>query len=148
MNEVCPGAGIPELSNQKQIIMKNIMKFIYAIGLMIGAVSTFNTNVQFVNSNSAGKFLHPFCEDLPIVMHSHVKTMAGTPISGASVALKLDGTSTPQYTGTTDSNGDYTFDSVAQGSYHYKVGATGYYDKIVALSLHVNTDRTDSLIAK
>jgi hypothetical protein len=81
-------------------------------------------------------------------MHSHVHTSGGIAIPGATVTLTLQGTTTPQYTGTTDAYGDHTFDSVAQGNYHYKITASGYNDKTVNLSLHVNTDRTDTLIAK
>lgn len=107
-------------------------------------------NTQLPNGfeKATTKICKSFSEDEPIIMLSRVRTSGGYPISGATVSLKLVGTSTPQYSGTTNSSGEFTFDSVAQGNYQYKIEATDYYTKNVNLNLTANLTRTDTLIAK
>ena len=139
---------MPEQSgniNLKSNKMKKIVSVIFAITLAFAGMQS-NTDIAGKISK-ANQVVKPLCDDEPIVMRSHVRNSGGFPISGATVSLKLVGTDEPQYSGTTDSNGDYTFDEVVQGNYHYKITASGYYTKNVSLGLHVNTERTDTLIA-
>jgi hypothetical protein len=126
--------------------VKKIISAIIAIAI---AFFGMQENTQLNGGlEKAGKFGKCFSEDEPIIMHSRVRTPAGLPIAGATVSLKLIGTSIPQYSGTTNSSGNYTFDSVAQGNYQYKIEATDYYTKYVGLNLTANLTRTDTLIAK
>lgn len=126
--------------------MKQIISAIIAIAITIVGVQT---NMQSVYGNGkAGGIGKPLCEDEPIVMHTHVKNSGGYPVSGAAVSLKLVGTSNPQYSGTTDSNGDFTFSMVAQGGYQYKISASGYVIKNIPLNLTTNIERTDTLVAE
>jgi hypothetical protein len=124
--------------------MKKIISVIFAIAVAFFGIQD---NTQLNGTlGKAGKLGKSFSEDEPIIMHSRVRTTAGLPISGATVSLRLNGTSNPQYSGTTNSSGEYTFDSVAQGGYHYKITATGYTTKNVGLTLTTNITRTDTLI--
>ncbi|MEO5644260.1 MAG: carboxypeptidase-like regulatory domain-containing protein [Bacteroidia bacterium] len=126
--------------------MKKIISTFIAIAITIVGVQT---NMQTVYSiGKGGGFVKQLGEDDPIIMHTHVKDSDGYPVSGATVSLKPVGASVPLYSGTTDSNGDFTFDEVIQGSYQYKTTATGYITKNVGLNLTVNTSRTDTLIAQ
>jgi hypothetical protein len=126
--------------------VKKIISVIFAIAV---AFFGMQDNTQLTGGlEKAGKIGKSFTEDEPIIMHSRVRTTAGAPIAGATVSLKLVGTSIPQYSGTTNSSGEYTFDSVAQGSYQYKIEAVDYYTKNVSLTLNANLTRTDTLIAK
>ena len=147
MGKVCPQAGRPVITKLIPIKMKKIISVIFAITLAFLGMQN-NMHIPSGNLNSAGKFLHSFCDDEPIVMRSHVRTSGGLAISSASLTLTPSGTSTPKYSGTTDSNGNYTFDAVTQGDYQYQITASGYYTKTVSLGLHADTDRTDTLIAK
>ncbi len=116
--------------------------------MLIGGFQKSNTHVKSQGVDLASQIVKPFCDDEPIVMHAHVRAPGGgSGVSGANVSLTLAGTSLPQYSGTTDGSGDFTFDSVVQGTYHYKIVATGYVTKTANLSLHANTDRTDTLTA-
>lgn len=128
-----------------QLKMKKIISVIFAIAVaFFGMQDNTQLNGTLGKASQLGK---SFCEDEPIIMHSRVRTTAGLPIAGATVSLRLNGTSNPQYSGTTNSSGEYTFDSVAQGVYHYKITATGYDTKNVGLTLTANITRTDTLIA-
>lgn len=98
-------------------------------------------------AKKGGTFAKSLGDDDPIVMRSHVRTGGGLPIAGASVTLTATGTSLPQYSGLTDSSGDFTWDQVAQGNYSYRISKNGYQNKSVNLSLTSNTERTDTLVA-
>jgi hypothetical protein len=126
--------------------MKTVIWVAYAIIIMVAGINHDNKSVMKEDPSAACRIVQPFCDDLPVPVHSHVHNSGGTPISGASVTLTLQGTSTPQYSGTTNSSGDCNFSSVNQGNYTYKVSATGYQEKTANLSLHVETYRDDTLV--
>ncbi len=126
--------------------MRKIMSF--AIAVVLAASGMFCNSSSTNVAGKAGKFVKSFCDDEPITLTSRVRTSGGFPISGATVSLTPSGTSTPLFTGVTDSNGQHIFDSVPQGGYHYKIVATDYYTKNVNLTFNVNTTRIDTLIAK
>jgi hypothetical protein len=126
--------------------MKKVIWWICAVIALIGGIQKTNVPMKSQNLDSAYKTAQPFCDDQPIPMHTHIRTGGGLAITGASVTLTLVGTSTPAYSGSTDSNGDCNFSAVNQGNYHYKVSATGYTDKTADLGLHVETTRTDTLL--
>src|SRR4051794_13099342 len=113
--------------------MKKIIWLFLSVIIMIGGIQTNTPTFNTQGVGAAGKIAKSLGDDDPIVIHSHVHTSGGIAISGASVSMKLSGTSIPQYSGSTDSNGDCTFSTVAPGTYQYKVSKTGYYDKIVTL---------------
>jgi len=127
--------------------MKTVIWWICTIIMVVGGLEQSNLFTPTQNKNSANRIVLSIGDNEPIAVHGHVQNIGGTAISGASVTLTLVGTSTPAYSGTTDGSGNYTFSSVEQGDYHYKVSKTGYYDKTADLSLHVETFRTDTLIA-
>lgn len=127
--------------------MKKIISVIFAIAVAFLGMQN-NTQLPGGFENTTAKICKSFSEDEPIIMHSRVRTTGGFPVAGATVSLKLVGTSTPQYSGTTNSSGEFTFDSVVQGNYQYKIESPDYYTKNVNLGLTTNLTRTDTLIAK
>ncbi len=88
------------------------------------------------------------CDDDPIVMRGHVRNISGNPISNAGVTLTLSGASTPEYSTTTNSQGEYSFPEVCPNNYMLKLTASGYVTKSIPLDLQVNTERSDTLIAQ
>lgn len=86
-------------------------------------------------------------DDEYVNLFAHIKRPNGLPYQGASVTLTAFGQSTPAFSGTSDSNGDVTFDGVPAGSYRYKVTASGYQDIEKELTLTTNTSRTDTLVS-
>lgn len=88
------------------------------------------------------------CEDDPIVMRGHVRNISGNPISNAGVTLTLSGGSTPEYSTSTNSQGEYVFPEVCPNGYTLKLTASGYVTKNIPLDLQMNTERSDTLIAQ
>jgi hypothetical protein len=127
--------------------MKNIIWLFSAIIMMVcGIQNISDSKVKAGSLVSVGKSVLPLGDNDPIIMRSHVRNTGGYPIAGAAVSLILTGTSIPQYTGTTNSSGDYTFDAVDQGAYTFRIAASGYNTKNVGLTLTENHERTDTLV--
>lgn len=84
--------------------------------------------------------------DDPLLLNVHVKRRPPvTILPGAVVTLTEPNETTPLYSGTTDSNGDVTFDEVIPGTYNYKITASGCKTLDAVLVLSGNTERSDTL---
>lgn len=128
--------------------MTNIIKVVSVIVFLFGAFHQ-TTSSSKTCANVSTCFTGAVsreCDDEPIVVRGHVRTLAGSPIDGASVKLKQGGV--VMYQTTTNSSGAYYMDAVTSGNYVLHLSADGYITKTVDLSITSEVVRVDTLIAK
>jgi hypothetical protein len=128
--------------------MKKIASVIFTIIVFLSGFQSIPVNKTSEILNPINPMNKPFCDEVPIVMHGHVKNTSGGGISGASIKLRIPGTTTVLYSATADGNGDYEIDSIVTGTYGIRVAATGYVTKTFDLSITSNFTRTDTLVAQ
>jgi hypothetical protein len=88
----------------------------------------------------------PECDEEPIIVRGHVRTVTGSPINGATVKLRQGGV--VKFQTSTNSSGEYCMGGVTSGNYVLQLSATGYITKTVDLSISSEVVRIDTLIAE
>ena len=128
--------------------MNILIKVVSVAVIYCGALYQSNS-VTETSAKAASCFtgvVSPECDDEPIVVRGHVRTVTGSPINGASVKLKQGGV--VKYQTTTNSSGEYCMGGVTSGNYVLHLSATGYVTKTVDLSISSEVVRIDTLIAE
>jgi hypothetical protein len=76
-----------------------------------------------------------------------VKNSNGNPISGATVSVYTEGTTTLIKSTTTDSNGGYTASSIATGTYDIEASSSGYNNnKVTGKYISSGTNTNDFVL--
>ncbi|MDQ3110982.1 MAG: carboxypeptidase-like regulatory domain-containing protein [Bacteroidota bacterium] len=128
--------------------MRNFLKFIGALLLMMSGIETLNNHSWMQGKDDSTGPANTLTEDDPILMHGRIRTGSGGAISGASVVLYYAGTTNTAYSATSDSNGDYTINPVAAGSYTVEIRHSSYITKTYALTITATITQTDTLLPR
>lgn len=129
--------------------MKTILVFVgsslFASLLNLAAPGTADMPVNGSN-NLFEKEVQAAPVEEPLLLNVHIKRRPPvTILPGAVVSLTEPNETTPVYSGTTDSNGNVSFDDVTPGTYTYKVTASGCKTLETVLVLTEDTNRNDTL---
>jgi hypothetical protein len=128
--------------------MNTVIKIVSVIVLLGGALQ--QTALTSDNCAKAATcftgVVSPECDEEPIIVRGHVRTVNGSPINAASVKLKQGGV--VKYQTTTTSSGEYCMGGVTSGTYVLQLSASGYVTKNIDLSISSEVVRIDTLIAE